>query len=85
MGRSKVTPQDEIEMLKAQVEVLRSNYALAYDAISQLRAVLFQTELIHPSDLPKCHSKLAQANIDMTHKLRQVAQVVNEYSDEVPF
>ena len=80
-----MTPESEIEMLKAQVEVLRSNYALAYDTISQLRGVLCQTELIHPADLPKCHSKLAQDNIDMTHKLRQVAQVVSQYSDEVPF
>lgn len=80
-----MTLEDEIQLLRSQVDVLAANYRVAYDTLTQIRGLILDAELPYPQDYPKSLSEITQKSIDMNHKLQQVAQIVSDYSVQVPF
>lgn len=80
-----MTPEDEIEMLKAENAVLAGYYKEAYDALDEIKSIVIGMGLPYPRDIKHHTSQIADQNKDLLHKMKQVAHVVSEYQDQVPF
>lgn len=73
--------QAEVEQLKTTLAFYHQNYALAYDALKQVRCAVLGEVLPEPLDIGRAQME----RTDLQTRLEQIAQLTEEFRVAIPF